>query len=62
MAAAGRQPRVLLGAVVPDDPTVSDAGGGEALALWEGEQSALAIPAVRRAARPNRAATTGLAP
>ena len=55
-------PRVLLGAGVPADPTVLEAGGGDALALWLGEQSALAIPAVRRVARPNNAATTGLAP
>lgn len=55
-------PRVVLGAGVPVDPTVLEAGGGEALALWLDEHSALAIPAVRRVARPNKAATTGLAP
>ncbi|MBP2297480.1 hypothetical protein [Azospirillum picis] len=59
---ADHPPRVLVGAGVPAEPMVSVAGGGDALALCEDEQSALAIPAIRRAARPNNAATTGLAP
>ncbi|NUB07888.1 hypothetical protein FW320_17100 [Azospirillum sp. Vi22] len=55
------QPRVLPEARSPV-ATVSLAGFCvPALALWLEEQSALATPAVRRAARPNRTAT-GLAP
>ncbi|AWU97131.1 hypothetical protein DM194_22780 (plasmid) [Azospirillum ramasamyi] len=61
-ACGDHPPRVLLGAGVPTDPTVLEAGGGDALALWLDEHSALAIPAVRSTARPNNAATTGLAP
>ncbi|CBS90678.1 protein of unknown function (plasmid) [Azospirillum lipoferum 4B] len=61
-ASGDHPPRVLLGAGVPTDPTVLEAGGGDTLALWLDEHSALAIPAVRSAARPNNAATTGLAP
>lgn len=62
MVVVGRQPCVPRGAGVPTEPTVSDAGGGAALALWVVEQSAWAIPTVSRVATPNSVATTERAP